>query len=89
MAFRLGYKLHLAVDASSDLPLACIIAPANENEKKHAPKRKPYKQRMGKLWFWWLIRNTQTESLEDAYTPWNEASNTHQTRGQPKLSFYA
>jgi IS5 family transposase len=24
--YRLGYKLHLAVDASSDLPLACIIA---------------------------------------------------------------
>jgi IS5 family transposase len=34
----IGYKLHSAVDASSDLPLACIIAPANENEKKHAPK---------------------------------------------------
>jgi transposase len=36
--YRLGYKLHLAVDAGSDLPLACIAAPANENEKKHAPK---------------------------------------------------
>jgi IS5 family transposase len=36
--YRLGYKLHLAVDASSDLPLAVIAAPANENEKKHAPK---------------------------------------------------
>jgi IS5 family transposase len=34
--YRLGYKLHLAVDASSDLPLAVIAAPANENEKKHA-----------------------------------------------------
>jgi hypothetical protein len=36
--YRLGYKLHLAVDASPDLPLACTAAPANENEKKHAPK---------------------------------------------------
>ncbi|MEM2703489.1 MAG: transposase [Candidatus Bathyarchaeia archaeon] len=36
--YRLGYKLHLAVDAYSELPLAVIVAPANENEKKHAPK---------------------------------------------------
>jgi transposase len=36
--YRLGYKLHLAVDANSDLPLAVLAAPANENEKKHAPK---------------------------------------------------
>lgn len=36
--YRLGYKLHLAVDANSDIPLAVIAASANENEKKHAPK---------------------------------------------------
>jgi len=36
--YRLGYKLHLAVDACSELPLAVVMAPANENEKKHAPK---------------------------------------------------
>jgi len=36
--YRLGYKLHLAVDSASELPLAVIAAPANENEKKHAPK---------------------------------------------------
>jgi len=36
--YRLSYKLHLAVDACSELPLAVIAAPANENEKKHAPK---------------------------------------------------
>jgi len=36
--YRLGYKLHLAVDACSKLPLAVVTAPANENEKKHAPK---------------------------------------------------
>ncbi|MEM0084923.1 MAG: transposase [Candidatus Methanomethylicia archaeon] len=36
--YRLGYKLHLAVDANSELPLAVLAAPANENEKKHASK---------------------------------------------------
>jgi transposase len=35
-AYELGYKLHLAADAKSELPLALIAAPANENEKKHA-----------------------------------------------------
>lgn len=36
--FELGYKLHIAVDAKSELPLAVIAAPANDNEKKHAPE---------------------------------------------------
>ncbi len=36
--YELGYKLHLAVDAKSELPLAVIVAPANDNEKKHAPQ---------------------------------------------------
>jgi IS5 family transposase len=35
--YELGYKLHIAIDARSELPLAVIAAPANENEKKHAP----------------------------------------------------
>jgi transposase len=35
--FELGYKLHIAIDAKSELPLAVITAPANDNEKKHAP----------------------------------------------------
>jgi len=34
--YDLGYKLHLAVDAKSELPLAVVAAPANDNEKKHA-----------------------------------------------------
>ena len=34
--YELGYKLHVAVDAKSELPLAVIAASANENEKKHA-----------------------------------------------------
>jgi transposase len=35
--FELGYKLHIAIDSKSELPLAIIVAPANDNEKKHAP----------------------------------------------------
>ena len=35
--YELGYKLHIATDAKSELPIAVIAAPANENEKKHAP----------------------------------------------------
>jgi len=36
-AYELGYKLHVAADAKSELPLAVIAAPANDNEKKYAP----------------------------------------------------
>jgi IS5 family transposase len=36
--FDLGYKLHVAADAKSELPLAVTVAPANENEKKHASR---------------------------------------------------
>lgn len=36
--YDLGYKLHVAADAKSELPLAVVVAPANENEKKHASK---------------------------------------------------
>jgi hypothetical protein len=32
----LGYRLHLAVDTRSELPVALTVAPANENEKKHS-----------------------------------------------------
>ena len=35
--YELGYKLHVATDAKSELPVAVIAALANENEKKHAP----------------------------------------------------
>ena len=34
----LGYRLHLAVDAKSELPVAMTVASANENEKKHSLK---------------------------------------------------
>ena len=52
--YDLGYKLHMAADAKSELPLALITASANENEKKHASKLfdkalKTTKQRMNTL----------------------------------------
>ena len=34
--YHLGYKAHIAADAESELPVAFIPAPANENEKRHA-----------------------------------------------------
>jgi Transposase DDE domain len=34
--FGLGYKLHLAIDSKTMLPLACTFASANENEQKHS-----------------------------------------------------
>ena len=36
-SYGLGYKAHIAADVDSDLPLAFTAAPANENEKRHAP----------------------------------------------------
>ena len=33
--YDLGYKAHLAVDVDSDMPVAVVVASANENEKKH------------------------------------------------------
>jgi hypothetical protein len=35
--YGLGYKLHLSVDFERKLPLASLVAPANQNEKKHSP----------------------------------------------------
>ena len=34
--FGLGYKLHLAIDSKTMLPLACVFASANQNEQKHS-----------------------------------------------------
>jgi len=36
-SYGLGYKLHTSVDPRRILPLANVLAPANENEKRHAP----------------------------------------------------
>jgi hypothetical protein len=35
--YDLGYKLHTSVEPKRILPLAEVMAPANENEKRHAP----------------------------------------------------
>jgi len=35
--YDLGYKANLAVDVDSDMPVAALVASANENEKRHAP----------------------------------------------------
>lgn len=32
----MGYKVHLACDGEAEMPLAFRVAPANENEKRHA-----------------------------------------------------
>ena len=37
-SYDLGYKAHVAVDVESDMPLAAVVASANDNEKKHAPE---------------------------------------------------
>ena len=34
--FELGYKLHLSIDSKTMLPLSCVFASANQNEKKHS-----------------------------------------------------
>jgi Transposase DDE domain len=35
-SYGLGYKLHTSVDPRRILPLASVLAPANQNEKRHA-----------------------------------------------------
>jgi len=35
--FDLGYKFHISLDHQRILPLAGVLAPANENEKRHGP----------------------------------------------------
>jgi len=36
-SYGLGYKIHSSVEPKRILPLASVLAPANENEKRHAP----------------------------------------------------
>lgn len=36
--YDLGYKANLAVDVDSDMPVAAVVASANENEKRHVPE---------------------------------------------------
>ena len=36
--YNLGYKAHISADSESELPVAFVVASANENEKRHAYK---------------------------------------------------
>jgi IS5 family transposase len=69
--YELGYKLHIATDAKSELPLAVIAAPANDNEKKHAPTlfRQAWKTTEHRMKRWWLIRSTPAENSENSFQP--------------------
>ncbi len=35
-SYALGYKVHLSIDSKTMLPLSCLFASANDNEKKHS-----------------------------------------------------
>jgi transposase len=35
-SYALGYKLHLSIDSKTMLPLSCLFASANQNEKRHS-----------------------------------------------------
>ena len=35
-SYDLGYKIHLSIDSKNMLPLSCLFASANQNEKKHS-----------------------------------------------------
>jgi len=35
-SYALGYKLHLSIDSETMLPLSCLFASANQNEKRHS-----------------------------------------------------
>ena len=35
-SYALGYKLHLSIDSKTMLPVSCLFATANDNEKKHS-----------------------------------------------------
>jgi transposase len=62
----LGYRLHLAVDAKSELPVAMVVASANENEKKHSYSL--FKKASSKAKFKKLVADPQysSQALRDA-----------------------
>ena len=35
-SYALGYKIHLSIDSETMLPLSCLFASANQNEKRHS-----------------------------------------------------
>ena len=64
----LGYRLHLAVDTKSELPVAMIVASANENEKKHSCNL--LENASAKVKFKKLVADAQysSQSLRDSAT---------------------
>jgi len=76
--YQLGYKLHLAVDACSELPLAVLAAPANENKKKHAPKllEKAVKASNGKIKVFVADSQSLSRKLRKHISSRNKARNT-------------
>jgi transposase len=62
----LGYRLHLAVDAKSELPVAMVVASANENEKKHSYSL--FEKASSKVKFKKLVADPQysSQGLRDA-----------------------
>jgi transposase len=62
----MGYRLHLAVDAKSELPVAMVVASANENEKKHSYSL--FERASAKVKFRKLVADPQysSQGLRDA-----------------------
>jgi transposase len=60
---HLGYKAHMAADSESELPVAFIAAPANENEKRHAYKLLDKTLRATKGRVKTLVADSQAEDL--------------------------
>jgi hypothetical protein len=66
-SFGLGFKLHSSVDPKRILPLATLLASANENEKRHAPtlveRTRLVLSRAG-VKLWCLIADSQISSAK-------------------------
>jgi len=60
--YMLGYKLHIAADAKSELPLALFTALANENEKKHTSALFDKALKTTKQWMSTLVADSQYSS---------------------------
>ncbi|MFP3984666.1 MAG: transposase [Candidatus Bathyarchaeia archaeon] len=84
--YQLGYKLQLAVDSESELQLALIAAPANENEKKHASKliEKVVKATKGNLKVFVADAQYSSQKFRRDSLPWNKTGNTISNKSASK-----
>ncbi len=80
----LGYRLHLAVDVKSELPVAMVVASANENEKKHSNSL--FKMASSQVKFRKLVADPQysSQNLRDAATSMGTVSVIPYPRNQKK-----